>query len=343
MDPSSPGPTPPPPTSPEAPPPAAPAPAEPPAEGAAPAGAGVPVRKSGGLFFGVLLLLFLPGLVAQWLHGPAGLLWSEVFVFLLPAVVAAAGSNLAPARYLGLVRSSLPPVTLAVLIGVAGYLAANGVMALWVKVLPAHLVDAFDVSRIFDAPRAEQLLLAVTASVVAPLCEEIAFRGYLQRTFALRHRPWVAVSLTAVLFAALHLDPVRFPALLVLGLVFGWLAWRAGSTWPAVVAHAVNNGLAAGLLLSGLVPEHAPEPSTADAVRVLLWGGGALVLLGAAYRRATPAPPPPHAAVEPLDPTLRSHRFGASRVPPGLLLAAAAGAALLAVMAAFSERFPRAG
>jgi uncharacterized protein len=293
-----------------------------------------PFRKSGGLFFLLLLGLFLPGLVAQALHPAAGLAWSEVFVFLVPALIVATGSNLRPATYLGLRRVRLPPVTLALLVGAAGFMVANGVMGLWLKVLPAKIVDTFDVGRLFDVPRGEQVLLAVSASVLAPFCEEVAFRGYLQRTLAARRGPGFAIAATALLFAILHLDPVRFPALVLLGAVFGWLSWRAGSIWPAIVAHATNNGIASGQVLWAGVPSgDTPAPTTPELLLFLALFGAFLALLAAGYRAATPVPPPATDAIALANPADPSTHFSAARVPLALWAAAALGATLLGILA----------
>jgi uncharacterized protein len=309
-------------------PPALPAPPGPPADPA-------PPRKSGTLFFLALVLLFAPGLLAQAVSRAGGLAWSEVFVFLLPPIVAAAGSNLRPGALLGLGSVRGRHVVLAALVGAAGFLVANGVMALWIRVLPERVLRTFDVSRVFDVPFREQVAIALIASVLAPLCEEAAFRGYLQRTLALRRSPAVAIGVSAVLFGVLHLDPVRLPALVVLGVVFGWLGWRSGSTWPAVTAHAANNGLASALVLATGLPETPPAEPPLQAVIFTLWLGVAgLVLLLAAYRAATPSPPPPSAAVVLRDAVDPSTRFSLARVPRPLWAAAAIGAVLLLVLVA---------
>lgn len=309
----------------------APSPAAP---DAAPPPGPAPFRKSGLLFFGTLVLLFGPGLLAQSLHPAAGLAWSELFAFLLPAVAAALGSNLRAARYLGLTRARGVHLGLAALVGGAGFLTANALMALWVRLVPEGWADRFDVGRLFEAPLGDRIAIALVATLLAPLCEEVAFRGYLQRTLAIRRGPLVAVAASALLFAVLHLDPIRFPALIVLGLVFGWLSWRSGSTWSSVVAHAVNNGLASIFALASGRPDPAAElPPAAEVARALAAGVVALALLLRAYRNATPVPPPPTEAVALRDPGDPSVRFRLARLPRSAWAAASLGLTLLAVMA----------
>jgi membrane protease YdiL (CAAX protease family) len=290
-------------------------------------------RKSALAFFGVLLALWFPGAVAQAATLPLGLAWTELFVFLLSAVVATAGSNLRPGPYLRL-RPARPGVLAAGAgCGVSGYLFAGAILSLTQRLLPPRVVDAFDPVRLFEGSTAERLALAAVATLVAPACEEIAFRGYVQTTIGLRRGPAAGILGAALLFALLHMNPVLFPALVVLGAVFGWLTWRAGSIWPAVLAHAVNNGITSALVLAGPPPPSGPAPLPAVGASMAL-GGAALAALVAVYRALTSAPPPLADAVVLRDPSLPSIRFSPARVPPRLAALAAAGVALLAVLLA---------
>ncbi|HEY6003257.1 MAG TPA: type II CAAX endopeptidase family protein [Anaeromyxobacter sp.] len=293
----------------------------------------VPVRKSALAFFGVLLVLWVPGALAQGATLPWGLAWTELFGFLLSALIATAGSNLRPGPYLRL--GPVRPAALAVgaLAGAAGYLVAGSILSLTQRLLPGRISDLFDPLRLFEGPRSEQLALAAVAIFLAPACEEIAFRGYVQTTLGLRRGPAAAVMGAAVLFALLHMNPVLFPALVVLGAIFGWLAWRAGSIWPAVVAHAVNNAISSALALAGPVAQAEPPPLSVIGAAMAL-GGGALLAIGAIYRTLTPDPPPLSGAVALRDGGDASTRFSPARVPSGLAVATFAGAALLAALLA---------
>ena len=289
-------------------------------------------RKSALAFFGVLLALWVPGALAQSTVLPLGLAWTELFAFLLSALVATAGSNLRALPYLRLGPTRPAPLALGALAGGAAYLFAGAVLTLTQQAVPQRWLEVFDPVRLFEGPRAERLLLAGVATVLAPVCEEIAFRGYLQTTLALRRRPGAAIAGAALLFALLHMNPVLFPALVVLGAVFGWLTWRAGSIWPAVIAHAVNNAVTSTLVLAGApTPPAAPVPATDIAV-ALVFGGGVLLVALTAYRAATPQPPAAAAALVLRDPSDPSIRFSPARVPPGLAAAVVGGLALLAAL-----------
>jgi CAAX protease family protein len=288
--------------------------------GATPAG-----TKSALAFFGVLLALFPPALLAQYAHPVAGLAATQLFAFLLPALVGTAGSNLRLVPYLRLRAPGPALLVLGTLAGVAGFVVAIAVATLTQKVVPARWVEAYDLSRLFQGAPWEKAALVAVAAGLAPACEEITFRGYLQTTLAMRRGPRAAIVGGAFLFAILHLDPVRFPALLVLGAVFGWITWRAGSVWPAVAAHATNNGLSAAAFLAIGKPVE-PAPATWAVLPLLAFGVSSLCLLLFFFHTAAGRPPdPPGAAAVLRDPSSPSIAFGLYRVPWRIGLFALAG------------------
>lgn len=88
--------------------------------------------------------------------------------------------------------------------------------------------------------------LIAIAAVLPGLVEEALFRGVILTGLRRHCSGAAAVLVSALLFAALHLDPWRFLPQLALGVLLGWLALRTGSCWPAALAHAVHN---AGVLV----------------------------------------------------------------------------------------------
>ncbi len=77
--------------------------------------------------------------------------------------------------------------------------------------------------------------------VVAPLTEEVFFRGLALRGFVQRFRPWTANAAAALLFAVIHLNVWQAPGAFALGLIFGWWTLRTGSLLLALMGHAVAN------------------------------------------------------------------------------------------------------
>lgn len=73
------------------------------------------------------------------------------------------------------------------------------------------------------------------------LAEELFFRGVILRGLLAYQKRLLAVTFSAVLFAAVHLNLQQLPIAFAGGLLFGWLYARGGSLWPSIVAHIVNN------------------------------------------------------------------------------------------------------
>jgi membrane protease YdiL (CAAX protease family) len=98
------------------------------------------------------------------------------------------------------------------------------------------------------------VLVFLIVGIGAPVAEEIYFRGMAQRIFGRRLGPWAAILGAAAFFAATHLQPLQFPALLVFGVILGFMAWRSGRIGPAIWAHVGFNVVAATGLLFHIGP-----------------------------------------------------------------------------------------
>lgn len=96
------------------------------------------------------------------------------------------------------------------------------------------------------------LALVAGAVLVAPICEEIFFRGFLFGGLLHRMNFWPAALLSAFLFALAHGDIGSFAVLFVIGLVLAVARWRVGSIWPGIVIHAANNATAAVAIVLAL-------------------------------------------------------------------------------------------
>ena len=96
------------------------------------------------------------------------------------------------------------------------------------------------------------VLLILIVGVLAPIFEELFYRGLMQRSLLKRGLPpWVAVGTTALVFGASHLQLLQLPALVLAGAVFGWLAHHFGRLGPAIAAHVAFNMVTVVALLSG--------------------------------------------------------------------------------------------
>lgn len=154
----------------------------------------------------------------------------------------------------------------------AGLLA---VVAGWLIVLPVSTVQA-EMGRIVwdwlhpqQAPPVHVVLQALSRSdwgrwgtaqlvlgavLVAPLTEELFFRGVLLGAVCHHFgRAWPAIVATAVAFGLAHAQPQDILPLISLGLVLGYLRLRCRALWPCILLHVLFNARTMAFVL--LAPE----------------------------------------------------------------------------------------
>ncbi len=103
------------------------------------------------------------------------------------------------------------------------------------------------------------MVLALLAVVVAPIVEELLFRGLVLRSLRSRLGPWPAILVQGALFGAIHVqlgvgieNLTVIAALTAVGIVFGFVADHVGRIGPAIVGHAIFNGVAvAAVIVTG--------------------------------------------------------------------------------------------
>jgi membrane protease YdiL (CAAX protease family) len=143
----------------------------------------------------------------------------------------------------------------------------------------------------------DRLLFGVFSLVIiGPVTEELLFRGIILRGLLSRYRPFTAVLLTSLLFAAFHMNPWQALGALFLGGLIGWFYLRTRSLALCVLAHALNNGW---VILFALLPSDIRDmtgiPGNTAALFLPWWlnaaGAGALLAGFWIFRKATPQPP----------------------------------------------------
>lgn len=111
----------------------------------------------------------------------------------------------------------------------------------------------------FDASTLVKITFFTAAVVMAPVTEELMFRGVLLRALASKGRTFV-ITMTAAAFAAVHVIGLNFdralasaavvlPPVFLLGILLAWMTLRTGRLGPAIFAHSGWNLLAAIVLL----------------------------------------------------------------------------------------------
>ncbi|MGC6448776.1 MAG: type II CAAX prenyl endopeptidase Rce1 family protein [Rubripirellula sp.] len=131
------------------------------------------------------------------------------------------------------------------------------------------------------------LPLAFMIGVTPAFCEELLFRGYIQQRLARVLPPGLGIFIASFLFAAFHIDFVHVLAVFPLGLFLGWVTWRSGSLFPAMVGHFVNNFVSViGIVFSPDMDQDSLElPAATLTLSVFIFGFIGAILIGVVARR----------------------------------------------------------
>lgn len=193
------------------------------------------------------------------------------------AVIALAGASLtmAPLRArLGLVASRYDGVALAAL--VVGTLALSHAVDATLTI--TGLREQSAIGRLdagLEGTDAVAAGFALLGFALAPsIGEELLCRGLIQRGLVGMLPPGFAIAIAAVVFGAIHLEPIHAISAAVLGLYLGVIVHWGDSIRPAIACHLVNNtiAVASSLALLGTIPTSAASiPAGVGLAGIGLW------------------------------------------------------------------------
>lgn len=200
-----------------------------------------------------MLVAVLMGINAQFMQN-IGILFLEL-IYILPIVLIFLWRRI-HWKYLGFGKFTLDVIRIGCGLLIGGY-----------AIIYLHnvLLDFFgfsvqgeQISEIFDQLESP-VWFFITGAVIAPIVEEIFFRGFLFQGFRQKYGWMPAVFLSSAIFGAAHLDPVSLIPTFVLGCVLAYVYHRSNSVWPGILFHAAINSfsLCAVYVLSqypGLIP-----------------------------------------------------------------------------------------
>jgi len=205
---------------------------------------------------GSLLVVFAVGLLAMelflWLRPSDSVdvdlpRWAILIgegLIIVPLVFFLRRNRMPLRETLRLEKVSAPTIWAALLIGLGFSVLMDEFDRLIAMVfpMPESVMGSMDIL-IFTNP-ADALLVIAGAVIMAPVVEEALFRGFLQGQLERGYRDATkAVLFSSLLFMLLHFNPWWGLQIYVFGVVLGYLAWRTGSIWPAIVVHGANNAL----------------------------------------------------------------------------------------------------
>jgi membrane protease YdiL (CAAX protease family) len=87
----------------------------------------------------------------------------------------------------------------------------------------------------------ELILVVIVVAIVPAITEETMFRGFIQRSFELKLKKYIAAIVTALFFSLYHFNPYGFLPLFILGGFFGFAAYKSKSLIIPMFLHFLNN------------------------------------------------------------------------------------------------------
>ncbi|MBN1998047.1 CPBP family intramembrane metalloprotease [candidate division KSB1 bacterium] len=197
-------------------------------------------------FLGLLILITfifvfgIGGLIALLIDSKASL-FAEVLI-IVPAVILVLVQNRPFLRSFRIKTIPFSIIIYTVFIALAVFILGDELDRIIDKFFPMpgdlrhSLENLFIINSWTDA-----VIIVFPAVIFAGVAEEMLFRGIVQRSLELQKEPAVAIVLTSVVFAIIHMNPWVSLQITFLGLVLGYMAWKTGSILPAIILHAMNN------------------------------------------------------------------------------------------------------
>ena len=205
-------------------------------------------------FIVILLALFYIGGTWQVKNLPNGLLKTELLLILLPSILVLRISKSDIKKTLRMNASTPVNFLIVALMAIPVFILAILSMQVINTIFPIPESYIESMSKIIYMGDISFFKVLFIIAVIPGICEEIMFRGYIINAFT-KHGFWKAITITAILFGAFHLDPFRmFPATL-LGFWMGYLLLKTNSILLPMFAHFLNN---ASALVLGRFGEEIP-------------------------------------------------------------------------------------
>jgi membrane protease YdiL (CAAX protease family) len=231
-----------------------------------------------GLFFGALMLMFI--VVAIILFAMKGgkvlslnetellkpenanlskvlQLVSTLFLFFTPAFFFALIVNGKPFTYLGFNKKvSIKQLGLVILVACSGLFLSGALgeinelipisksARVYFQTLEDNYIDQM-LAMVQMRSVADYLLGLLIIALAPAILEEVFFRGALQNLLTnWIKKPWIAITITSILFSLVHVSYFGFLPRAMLGAVLGLLFYYSKNIWTNILAHFLNNAIA---------------------------------------------------------------------------------------------------
>ncbi|HPS52368.1 MAG TPA: CPBP family intramembrane metalloprotease [Phycisphaerae bacterium] len=128
-----------------------------------------------------------------------------------------------------------------------------GAVTYWLRQFPDFSLHEHELLRsLGSVGTGGKILIIVSATVGAPVFEELFFRGILQSMLRRALSPWPAILITGIFFAVVHPEIQNWPSLMILAASLGWTYEKTGRIMLPILIHAMFNAVYIAAYLLGV-------------------------------------------------------------------------------------------
>ncbi len=136
------------------------------------------------------------------------------------------------------IKATIAVLSLPLLSIVPGILLlVTGVQSVLEYLAPLSALEA----QLAEQVMAPGLAAWIASCLLAPVLEEMLFRGIILRSLLLQYQPRSAMLISALIFGVAHLNLYQCFTASIVGFIFAWLYQRTRSLWPGILLHATIN------------------------------------------------------------------------------------------------------
>jgi membrane protease YdiL (CAAX protease family) len=221
---------------------------------------------------------------------------STIFMFFLPGYLAANLRQGKPLQELGF-RSSFQLnrliISLAIMFSVLPLVGFLAEVNKWIPITPSlkKMFEAMESDfaeqikkiAVFKSP-VDYVIALIVIALTPAVVEETFFRGSMQKIFQRWFvHPWLVITITSIIFSAIHFSWYGFLPRVVLGMMLGGIFYYTGNLWYSIAAHFFNNALMVTVLYGQTLMGKPVDTEVGDSAP--LWAGAiSLVIVVALFR-----------------------------------------------------------
>lgn len=146
-------------------------------------------------------------------------------------------------------------------------------MSIWfvIHIGYSYIIPLWEWSPSLLPPQSNDIFDGIQLLLLAPVFEEILFRGFILDILRSRYKQWIAILISSILFALIHVYPIKLFPTFCFAVFVAFLKISSASLWPCVLAHLGNNLMSrASYYLK--VPEEYDWIVVSTTILVLMFG-----------------------------------------------------------------------